>query len=692
MTSSSVPRRRADAARTHAAVIRAAARRLAAGPIVDMQRLAQDAGVSRSTLYRHFASAEAVRAAVLAEAVRRARADVRTLLGERRPVLAQLREVVAALVAVGAAHSVVWIEDLLDDDALRDLAGDLAPLAGRVGELAGFDPVPEGEWVRRATAHVASVCLRAAAAADEVAVAAQRVFDRLTAPLDAGLVAVDAGGRLLGANGAGAEAMALGEPGTGEAALAPQAETYYEDGTRAPADTYPIARAVLASETQEPAVRAHRADDGELRWLSIRVYALRARPEEGPYAILASFVDVTEQRDADLRRLQPPGELGRREPVPLDVARVLDAVPAALLPEQLIAEARRLVEVPVALYVIDIDGTHLLRLAGTDDFPQRLAAPLALGPELARDGVRDLRDRLARELPGAVMAPLWLRGRAVGALLAFRGRLEVLEEIARQAAPAMELANGYTDVFDGVRRRKDMNPAAEIQQSLLPPRMARLGGGEIAGGVLPSYETGGDWFDYVENRDGAWIAIADAAGRGARAAALGSVALAALRAARRNDESLEGAVQTMHETMCEGGDTEFFLTAIVARWSPVYASFSWVNAGHPPPLLLRADGVVVELLGATELPLGLAGAPRSFRRNFRRLEPGERIILYTDGVSARPLHDGLFGTDGIAAAVLDADGASSVAIARSVLEAVSEASDRPLRDDAAVVVLSPGDA
>jgi hypothetical protein len=102
----------------------------------------------------------------------------------------------------------------------------------------------------------------------------------------------------------------------------------------------------------------------------------------------------------------------------------------------------------VALYVLDIDGSHLLRLAGRDDFPVRLEAPLALGPELAVDGLPDLKAHLARELPGAAMAPMWLRGRAVGVLLALRGSESGLREVARLGAAAMELACGYTDVFD----------------------------------------------------------------------------------------------------------------------------------------------------------------------------------------------------------------------------------------------------
>jgi serine phosphatase RsbU (regulator of sigma subunit)/AcrR family transcriptional regulator len=687
------PGRRADAERSREAILAAATAQLARGPAVDMRRLAAAAGVSRSTLYRHFASAEALGAAVTERGLAEARAGVREALAAARPPLAQLRDVVAALVTVGARHGLAHAGDLTaigDGAALRDLAGDLLDLVGRLAMLAGFDPAPPSDWTALAVAHAAEAALRAAGSPDEAGGAAERLFERLTGPLDQGLVVLDPAGRLLAVNGQGADALGLdGDPG-GEAVVAPKVPVFYDDGSRCPGDAYPLARAVLSGEAQHGGVRGHRFADGSVRWFAIRVEPLR-RTSGGapPYGLVAALADVSEEREADRRRLPKPGSLGRKDPVVLDVARVLDAVPAQLLPDQVVAEARRLVEVPVALYVVDIDGTHLLRLAGTDDFPERMQAPLALGPELAEDGLPDLEERLARELPGVVMAPLWLRGRAVGILLAFRGRQDVLAEVARQAAPAIELANGYTDVFDAVRRRKDMNPAGEMQQSMLPPRIARLSGGSIAGGVLPSYDTGGDWFDYVENRDGAWVAIADAAGRGVRAAALGSVALAALRASRRNELSLEDTMQSIHETMVDAGTDESFLTALVARWSPVYASFSWINAGHPPPLLLHPGGDVEELTSPVFLPLGVGEKERAFRRSFRTLESGERVILYTDGVSNRPVGTGRFGSEGIAKAARRAGDVSASAIARSIQEGVVAASDQPLRDDAAVVVLAP---
>jgi AcrR family transcriptional regulator len=684
MSDDRVPRRRADAERSRAALVAAAARQLAAGPLLDMQRLAADAGVGRSTLYRHFDGPDEVRAAVVEHGVHAAAEAVQAALATPRPPLAQLRDAVDALVRAGAEHGLVRADGPLP---VRDIVVAMAPLFAGLTRLAGFDLAPPAAWSAGAAAHFVGVCLRAAAEGDDVATVADGLFAALTAPLDRGMVVLDPSGRLLGANPAGREALSLRPEVDDTAVIAPGVPAFYEDGTRCPPEAYPLARAVLTGESQEEALRGHRREDGTMRWYLVRVAVLAGAT--GPHGIVALIADVTDEREASRRLLPPTGTLGRREPVALDVARVLDAVPAQLLPDQIVAEARRLTEVPVALYVVDIDGTHLLRLAGTDEFPAKIPAPLALGPELDADGIPGLRDRLARELPGAVMAPMWLRGRAVGILLAFRGRADVLEEVARQAAPAMELANGYTDVFDAVRRRKDMNPAAEIQQSLLPPRIARLGGGTIAGGVLPSYDTGGDWFDYVENRDGAWLAIADASGRGAHAAALGSVALAALRASRRNDASLEETLATMHATMCSGGESTFFLTALVARWEPVYASLSWINAGHPPPLLLGEDGTATELVTPPILPLGLGPLDRPFRRSYRRLAPGDRIVLYTDGVSLRPVGDGAFGVEGIAAAAASAASDSPSAIARSIQEQVVAASERPLRDDAAVVVLAP---
>jgi serine phosphatase RsbU (regulator of sigma subunit) len=288
-----------------------------------------------------------------------------------------------------------------------------------------------------------------------------------------------------------------------------------------------------------------------------------------------------------------------------------------------------------------------------------------------------------------VSQPLWLRGRVTGLLLSIGIPVQPLDDIAKQGAAALELANAYTDVIEAARRRKPPTPAAEIQQNLFPPRIARLSGAEIAGGLLPTYEVGGDWFDFVENRDGTWLAIADAAGTGANAAGLGAAALGALRAARRSGDDLEDAVAAMHDTVLRLGNPDFLVTAIVARWRASTSTFTWVNCGQPHAILVGVDGTVAELEGPAHDPLGAGAEARTFEAAERTLAAGERLILVTDGVTGRRMEGGdVFGIDGIRQAVAEAASATAAATAMAILQAVSDCWREPLEDDGTAVVLS----
>ena len=141
-------------------------------------------------------------------------------------------------------------------------------------------------------------------------------------------------------------------------------------------------------------------------------------------------------------------------------------MPPHLVPDQLVAEARRAAGVAVALYVVDIDGSQLVRLAGSDTFPEELEAPPALGPEIVPEGLFAYETRLRQRLPGCVAEPLWLRGRVTALFLCMGTPVAPLEDIAKQGAAALELANHYTDFIEARRRRKPTTPAAEIQQNL----------------------------------------------------------------------------------------------------------------------------------------------------------------------------------------------------------------------------------
>lgn len=382
----------------------------------------------------------------------------------------------------------------------------------------------------------------------------------------------------------------------------------------------------------------------------------------------------------------PPGRLGRERPVSLEAIHVFDVVAPSLLPEQLVAEAQRIAEVPLGLYVVDIDGSHLTRVAGPERLPGSLNAPLAIGPELDADGLAELRAGLA-DRPGIEVVPLWLRGRAVGVFLTLGKPRRPLTEMARQAAAAVALAGGYSDTFARGQRRKQPKAAAEIQQSLLPARISRVTGGEVAGNVLPCYEVAGDWFDVVENLDGTWITLADGLGASTPAAASSAVALGALRASRRSGGGLRDALLLMHATLKEMPGPRAEMTAVVIHWDPASYVLQVASAGHTRPLVVEAAGDFRELGDRPSRGLGGRSSPRP-EVLAARLEPGERMIAVSDGVVGEAAGQAGLAAEEIVEAAAGSEGGGAADTVRRIHRAVLEKSGGDLSDDATVVCLA----
>jgi serine phosphatase RsbU (regulator of sigma subunit) len=312
------------------------------------------------------------------------------------------------------------------------------------------------------------------------------------------------------------------------------------------------------------------------------------------------------------------------------------------------------------------------------------AAPRAPARSPRRSASAD-RSRTPGQRPRPAAAPRTGTRRA-----ARRRRPEqTLLALARQAATSLVLAGAYTDAFDIARRRRETTPAAEIQQNLLPPRIARITGALLAGNVLPGYEIGGDWFDYVENRNGAWLGVADSMGHGTTAAALGAVALGAFRAKRKVTADLEAAVLAIHHTIRETAIEGAFVNATIARWHGPSSTFSWITCGDQSPLLIDSSGDLSELRGPAHNSLGLGHAERTFEVALRRLNPGDRVLLISDGVLERRTHGGKhFGLDGIRNAIRKATGPTPAETVRALENAVTSTKDR-LEDDSTIVVLTP---
>lgn len=370
--------------------------------------------------------------------------------------------------------------------------------------------------------------------------------------------------------------------------------------------------------------------------------------------------------------------------------QLLEVRAAHRLPRLIVERAGELAGCPVALYVVDLDGSCLLRLAGQGiQLPDRLRAPLAVGTELPVEAIAAVRDLIARAAPSMHVVPLVVRDRALGVLLTSRAPDLPLESFASEAALALELAAGYTDEVHAARRRKPINPAAEIQQNLLPPRIASLAGYRVAGGVLPGYEIGGDFFDYADNSDGLWLAIGDAMGKGNRAAAVSSIAIGALRAARRCGATLTDAAELVHATITSLEGPQY-LTAVFAICH-ADGTVRWISCGHPYPLQITGDKQVIELTAGQTQPLGIYPIDKHLVLGETRLGAGEQLVLYSDGVTERKRTTGKrVGHNQLIQLLGEHGPLAPSATVRAIHSMVLDASPEPLHDDATVLAVTAG--
>jgi phosphoserine phosphatase RsbU/P len=186
-----------------------------------------------------------------------------------------------------------------------------------------------------------------------------------------------------------------------------------------------------------------------------------------------------------------------------------------------------------------------------------------------------------------------------------------------------------------------------------------------------------------------WLVVADATGKGDSAAALSSLAVGALRAARRGGTGLQEAARLTDEAIM-GLDMPRYLTAVLGAWDVAGHRLRWINCGHPTPLILRHDGRVEELDGERTYPLGVRFTERVLPVLSALVEPGDRLLLYSDGVTERRTVDGgRIGEDGLRTILSELGPRSAAMTVRGLQDAVLAASSAPLRDDATLLAMSP---
>lgn len=347
----------------------------------------------------------------------------------------------------------------------------------------------------------------------------------------------------------------------------------------------------------------------------------------------------------------------------------------------------------VAVYLVDLGQRRLVPLGPAEPMS---GEPLEIDATPAGQAFRT--QKTVREpVPAGAGTRLWLP------LIDGSDRLGVLGTTVATAddltcARAMHMASitaalvvsksAYGDNLVLTRRLADMDLAAEMRWSMLPPLTFTNDRVAVAGILEPAYEIAGDAFDYAVNGDVAHVAIVDAMGHGLEASRMANLAVGSYRHSRRHGLSLEETFSAMDKVAAEQFGPEKFVTGQLVRLDLSTGRLTWVNAGHPRPLLWRQGQPVADLHCETSLPLGMGYVPAEVAEV--SLEPGDAVLFLTDGViEARSPGGEFFGRTRLAQMWLDVGrgGELPAEILRRLCHGILDHQQGRLQDDATLLMV-----
>ncbi|MCB5169148.1 serine/threonine-protein phosphatase [Streptomyces bambusae] len=249
----------------------------------------------------------------------------------------------------------------------------------------------------------------------------------------------------------------------------------------------------------------------------------------------------------------------------------------------------------------------------------------------------------------------------------------------------------YMDLLVARERSRAMTLQAELLWAFLPPRTIGTESVTSSAVLEPAYEIGGDAFDHNLTNGSLHLTLLDAMGHDLASGGASAAGLAACRATRRSGGGLADIATTIDRTLDQWIPGRL-MTAVIADLDTTTGRFAWINCGHPAPLLIRDGHVLPHVLErAPQLPLGLGfhrDAPPT--RHHERLQPGDRVLIYSDGVTEARAPDGsLFGERRLADTVIRsmAAGESAPEALRRLVEVLLRHEDHLLRDDATILLV-----
>jgi len=230
--------------------------------------------------------------------------------------------------------------------------------------------------------------------------------------------------------------------------------------------------------------------------------------------------------------------------------------------------------------------------------------------------------------------------------------LSVLQMLTSQVAIIIEKVRLHEQLVEQKRLQAQLEIAREVQLELLPDHDPDLEGFDISAYVFPTEEVSGDYYDWVEVfEDQIGITVADAVGKGIPAALLMAFLRASIRAGVQTGYAAHILLSKINNLLWDSIEDNRFVTAIYGMLDATNRTFVFANAGHNPPLLIKADGEY-RYVEYGDTPLGMFYDAR-YHQHFIRFEKGQVLVIYTDGITeATNVNDEEYGTERFAKSVL----------------------------------------
>jgi sigma-B regulation protein RsbU (phosphoserine phosphatase) len=229
---------------------------------------------------------------------------------------------------------------------------------------------------------------------------------------------------------------------------------------------------------------------------------------------------------------------------------------------------------------------------------------------------------------------------------------EFLNKLSGHMAMALENARLHREALEKQRMERDLAVARQIQRSLLPEHPPIIPGYDVAVLNEPCYECGGDYYDFLNfGPQTLLVVIADVEGKGVGSALVMSNLQATLRALVMHLHSLEVLMLSLNEMIYNDTKSEKFLSCFLGLIDTRRNGLHFINAGHCPPIVVRAQDGTFEELSTGGTVVGLF-PDSEYQRGSVQLEPGDILVCCTDGITeACNVNEDEFGTEGLAKCV-----------------------------------------